>query len=341
MKSVLRFLRGLFWLLKGLLGFLCRLLLVAWGACAIWWSNLPWLWLRAVIAVVFVVVAVKTLRFARSKQRGFVIFAAMFAAVVGWWMSIAPTHDRQWAPDVAVLPYAEINGDPVVIHDVRNFEYRSVDDFTPHYETREVLLSHLKSADLLISYFGGLGPVAHTFVSFIFDNAPPVCISIEARRRLGDHIRPLASMFKQYELIYVVGDERDLVRVRTNYRKENVYLYHFRVRPENVREMFLSYLDRINRLRETPEFYSLLSNNCTLNIHKKLAETHGPAPWDWAMLLNGWSARLAYNRGGVNTSMPFEELEKLSRINDRAVAADDDPQFSARIRDHLPEPAGL
>jgi len=341
MRFALHLLRGLSSLLLGALNLLLRVLLIGWGMGAIWWSNLPWPWLRMSLAVLFLVSSVWMLWRIRPARRGFLAFTLLFAVVAVSWTMIRPTHDRNWAADLAVLPHAEIDGDRVVIHEIRNFDYRKGADPVAHYERREVSLSHLKSMDLFVSYSGKPGPMAHTFVSFVFDNAPPVCASIEARRVAGDRYRPLASMFKQFELIYVVGDERDIVRVRTNYRGENVCLYHVRMQPENVRALFLQYLDRMNRLRREPEFYHLLSNNCTVNIHKHLAQTRGPAPWDWAMLLNGWSARLAYQRGAVDTSRTYEELERLSRVNDRAVAADLDPEFSKRIRENLPMPAAL
>ncbi len=341
MKVLIPLLRGGFSLLLGLLNLLLRVLLIGWGVGAIWWSSLPWPWLRMLLAALFLVAGGWMLWRMRPARRGFVSFTVMFTVVAVGWLMIQATHQRDWATDVAVLPRAEIEGDRVIIRGVRNFDYREGAEPVVRYEDREVLISHLKSLDLFVSFSGKPGPMAHTFVSFGFDNAPPVCISIEARRRAGDFYRPVASMFKQFELIYVVGDERDIVRVRTNYRKENVCLYHLRVKPENVRALFLNYLDRMNRIEHTPEFYNLLSNNCTINIHKHLAETRGPAPWDWAMLLNGWTARLAYQRGAVDTTRPYEELEQNSRINERAVAADREPDFSQRLRENLPMPAGF
>ena len=190
---------------------------------------------------------------------------ALFLAVVAWWIAIPPSHDRNWRPEVAVMPRAVIDGDRVRLTGVRNFEYRTRNDFTVHYEEREVLLSHLTALDFYVSYFAE-GPVGHTFLSFIFDNAPPLSISIETRPEVGEGFAPVASMFKQFELIYVVGDERDLVGVRTNHRGEPVYLYHLNTSADDVRRLFLIYLARINELADRPEFYHLLTNSCTINI---------------------------------------------------------------------------
>jgi hypothetical protein len=137
----------------------------------------------------------------------------LFLGVAAWWISIPPSHDREWRTDVVVMPRAFIDGDRVRLTGVRNFEYRTRNDFTVHYEEREVLLSHLIGLDFYVSYFME-GPVGHTFLSFVFDNAPPLSISIETRPEVGEGFAPVASMFKQFELIYVVGSERDLVGVR-------------------------------------------------------------------------------------------------------------------------------
>src|SRR5262249_34714978 len=150
-----------------------------------------------------------------------------------------------WRAEVAVLSRAAVDGDHVRITNVRDFDFRSVDDFTVRHVEREVSLAHLTSLDLFISYWWP-GPVGHTFVSFNFDNAPPVCISIETRPEEGEGFSPIASIFKQYELIYVVGEERDLVRVRTNFRGEDVYLYRIQAPSDGVRRLFLIYVDRIN-----------------------------------------------------------------------------------------------
>ena len=218
------------------------------------------------------------------------------------------------------MPRAYIDGDRVRITGVRNFEYRSRDDFTVHYEEREVSLSHLVAVDFFVSYWMP-GPVGHTFVSFIFDNAPPLCISIETRPEVGEAFAPVASMFKQFELIYVVGDERDLVGSRTNHRDEDVFLYRILAPPENVRRLFLVYLERINALAEQAEFYNLLSDNCTINIIRYANAAGRTGRFDLRHLLNGLIDRYLYSTGRIDTSLPFEELRRRSRITQAAQAA--------------------
>jgi Domain of unknown function (DUF4105) len=321
------------WLLAGIKT-LCLILVLGWGTLAIYYSNLPWRWLRLVLAVVFLTFGIWALWYSR-KPRAIAIFAALFLGVLVWFISIKPSHDRPWRPEVAVMPRAIIDGDRVRLTGVRNFEYRSRDDFTVRYEDREVSVSHLNSLDFYLSYWTP-GPIAHTFLSFGFDNAPPISISIETRPEIGEGFQPIASLFKQFELIYVVGDERDLVRVRTNYRNEDVYLYRIRTSPELMRRLFLVYLQRINELADHPEFYHLLSNNCTINIVRYANLAGRVGRFDIRHLLSGLADRYLYSVGALDSTLPFEELRRRSQINEVAQAAGNAEDFSERIRKSLP-----
>lgn len=241
------------WLGAGL-GFLVRVVLVAWAGFAIFYSNLPWPELRLALALGFAGFAVWVFWLSRRwRMQMQMALAVLFLGVVVWWISIQPSLDRTWQPEVAVMPRSFIDGDRVRLTGVRDFDYRSLDDFTVRYEEREVRLSHLAGLDFYVSYWskGLVGRlIGHTFLSFIFDDAPPLSVSIEARPEKGQSFDPLGSLFKQYELIYVVGEERDLVRVRTNYRAEKVHLYHLNTSAENARRLFLIYkIGWIVRLR--------------------------------------------------------------------------------------------
>jgi hypothetical protein len=325
--------RALGWLIGGSWSLL-RFLLIAWGTLAIYYSNLPSAGLRLVSAAAFAGFAVWACWI--SPRRGMsAAFFVLFAGVVVWWISISPSHHRPWRPEVAVMPRADIDGDRVRITGVRNFDYRSVDDFTVRYEEREIGLSHLTALDFFVSYWTE-GLIGHTFLSFIFDNAPPLSISIETRPEVGEGFAPIGSLFKQFELIYVVGDERDIVRVRTNYRKEAVYLYRLNTSPENARRLLLIYLARINELADRPEFYHLLSNSCTINIVRYANAAGRTGRFDIRHLFNGLVDSYLYHSGRVDTTLPFEELRRRSLINERAQAADDAPDFSQRIRMSLP-----
>lgn len=317
--------------------FLVQIFVVAWTTLAIYFSNLPWPALRLALAAAFAAFAIWAF-WISHRRRMQAVAVALMLGVIGWWVTIAPSGDRYWRPEVAVMPRAFVDGDRVRITGVRNFDYRSRSDFTPHYEERELDLSHLAGLDFFVSYFME-GPVAHTFVSFLFDNAAPLSISIETRPELGRGFEPVASMFKQFELIYVVGEERDLVGVRAIHRGEPVYLYHLNTSPDSVRRLLLVYLARINQLADRPEFYNLLTNSCTINIIRYANAAGRKGGFDVRHLLNGLIGSYLYASGRLDTSMPFDELRRRSLINKDAEAAGSapEPEFSQRIRASIPK----
>ena len=234
------------------------------------------------------------------------------------------------------MPRAFLDGDRVRLTGVRNFEYRTRNDFFVRYQEREISLSHLTGIDFYVSYWSE-GLLAHTFLSFIFDNALPLSISIETRPEVGEGFAPIASLFKQFELIYVVGDARDLVGVRTNRRAATVYLYRLNASPDDARRLLLVYLARINEpLADRPEFYHLLSNSCTINIIRYSNAAGQAGQLDIRHVLNGLIDSYLYRSGRIDTSLPFDELRRRSLINEAAHAADGKPDFSERIRASLP-----
>ncbi|MGZ8939051.1 MAG: Lnb N-terminal periplasmic domain-containing protein, partial [Limisphaerales bacterium] len=243
-------------------------LLAGWATLAIYFGGAGEGALRMSLAIAFAAFSVWTWLVPRDKMKHTKVrlfWSVLFLLVLGWFSSIRPSHERSWRPEVAVLPRVTIENDRVRISGFRDFNYRSREDFDVRYREREVELSHLTSVDLFISYWDQ-GPMAHTFLSFGFDNAAPVCVSIEARLEKNESFAAAASLFKRFELIYVVGDERDLVRVRTTHRAEQVYLYPIKISAEGARRLFLVYAQRINRLADRPQFYHLLQNSCTANI---------------------------------------------------------------------------
>ncbi len=325
--------RALGWLIAGF-WFLFRALLIAWGTLALYYSNLPSSGVRLGLAAAFAAFAIWAFWLSRRRHMSLVAFA-LFLGVLAWWIAIPPSHDRNWRPEVAVMPRAVIDGDRVRLTGVRNFDYRSRSDFTVRYEEREVQLSHLTALDFYVSYFME-GPVGHTFVSFIFDNTPPLSISIETRPEVGEGFAPVASMFKQFELIYVVGEERDLVGVRANHRQEPVYLYRLNTSADDARRLLLVYLERINELADRPEFYHLLTNSCTINIVRYANAAGRVGRIDIRHILNGLADSYLYRSGRIDTTLPFDELRRRSLINEAARAADGASDFSQRIRASLP-----
>jgi len=268
------------------------------------------------------------------------VFAVALLAIGLWWSSLQPSNERDWQPEVARLAYATINGDLVTVHNIRNFDYRTETDFTPAYYVRTYDLNKLDSADLVAVYW--MGPaIAHLFISFGFDD-DHLAVSIEARKEKGEGYSSAKGFFRQYELYYVVADERDVIRVRTNYRRdppEDVYIYPLRGPRENIRRLFLEYVRKMNALHEQPEFYNTLTTNCTTAILMNTRVNPGSLPFSWKVLLSGYTPAYVYEAGRMDQSLPFEELKRRSLVNAAAQAADQAPDFSRRIRAALPRPS--
>lgn len=186
--------------------------------------------------------------------------------------------------------------------------------------------------DYIVEPFEGIG-AAHTFLSFGFNDGNFVAISVEIRKEKGETFSPLKGLLRSYELMYVIADEQDVIKLRTNYRKDSVYLYPVQTSRENMRALFVDMLNRANSLRDTPEFYNTLTNTCTTNIarHINMISPH-KIPWDLRLLLPKNSDALAYELGFINNSIPLEDLRKKHLINEKALLYDNDYNFSALIR---------
>ena len=315
--------------------------LTLWGALALFYLAPGSSGVRETLAWGFGVIGLATLGclvMRRARRVAVPAFLVAFALVLMVWGNATPSNSRDWQPEVAVLPYADIKGDLVTVHNIRNFDYRTETDFTPAYYEKTFDLRRLDRVDLAAVYW--MGPaIAHLFVTFGFGD-DHLAISIEARK---DRTRPYATIpgfFRQYELVYIVADERDVIRVRTNYRKsppEEVYLFRVAGTPERSRRFFLDYIRDINRLREHPRFYNTLTTNCTTVILAHAAVNTGSIPYSWKVLLSGYTPEYAYDRGRlVNKGLSFDELKQRVHINPVAQAADKAPDFSKRIRANLP-----
>lgn len=287
------------------------------------------------VAIVYAIAMLVFALIVRNRLVAKGIVLAGFVVVLAWWFTLRPSNDRHWQPDVAQSPWAEIDGDKVTLHNVRNCEYRTESDYTARWETRTVDLSKLRGIDLAINYWGS-AIMAHPIASFQFEDAPPICFSIETRKETGESYSAIGGLYRQYELVYVCADERDVLRVRTNYRKgEDVYLYRTNATPAAARQRFMEYVTAMNSLREKPRWYNALTTNCTTTIRTQHA-TASRAPWDWRMLANGYGDEMLYERHGLAGNLPFAELKKRALINEAAKAADTAPDFSARIRANRP-----
>jgi len=265
-----------------------------------------------------------------NKTRVFLIL--VIGLVFSVYLAQSPSNNRDWAKDQVLLPYAVFDGNEVAIKNIRNFAYYSERDYEPHYYDKVFDTNDLESVDYIVEPFGSMG-AAHTFLSFGFGNGSYVAISVEIRKETGESFSPLKGLFRAYELMYVIADERDVIKLRANYRKHIVYLYPIELAPEKMRELFLSMLTRANKLRESPEFYNTLTNTCTTNIARHVnAVAPNAIPWDLRLILPRNSDELAYELGLIDQSISLQEARTRYQINERARSYADDPDFSVRIR---------
>ena len=301
-------------------------------ACAALWFDGP---VSGLLAAGFAAAAGGLFGWVRPARIALLCFAGLMVLVIAWWFAIEPSNDRDWLPEVAHSPTASVEGNLVTIRNVRNFDYRSETDFDERWEERTYDLSRLRGVDLFLSYWGSPW-IAHTIVSWEFDDGQHLAVSIETRKERGEAYSAVLGFFRQFELYYVFADERDLVGLRTHHRGEDVYLYRLQTPVETARAVLLDYLEEANRLAARPRWYNALTHNCTTAIRYHMKNIAAENPWDWRILVNGRIDELGYERGSIDTSLPFEELRARSNISERALAAASAPNFSQRIREGLP-----
>lgn len=315
---------------------LAMVLTTVWVALAIHY-RFRRLWLRIVVSLVPLAIVGTSLRLLPLFPWALAVWLAMFAVALAWWFTLTPRTDRDWAWGLDVLPRIERAGDMIHVRRLRNFSYTAEGEPIPHYEDRMFDLTRLRSVDYLLAHWSGQF-MAHTLVSFGFDDGQYLAVSVEARRRSWQRYSPLWGLFRSYELIYVLGDERDIVRLRTTVRRERVFLYRVQLTPEKLRSVLDDYLERVERLAARPEWYNSVTSNCTTNLfYRRLHRI----PW-WLMpgiFLNGLSGRIMYRLGFLGRDLPFQELQARCEIRDKVAAAGDDADFSQRIRAELRFPA--
>jgi uncharacterized protein DUF4105 len=268
--------------------------------------------------------------------------ALVTVVLVGWWRSLRPSNERDWRPEVARLATASfsagVRGDRVTVRNVRNFRYRSVEDFDERWDERTYDLARLDGLDIFFITWGA-PLIAHTILSWSFDDGQRLAISVEVRKRKGQKYSAWKAFFRQYELIYVAADERDVIRLRTNYRREQVYLYRVRTSQAAARALLLEYLEAMNEIASRPLWYNALLSNCTTVIRQRVIHAGGRLPFSWRFFANASLPELLHRRGVIDASLPFEALKAKSHINSRALELAEGDDFSARIRDGLPMPS--
>ena len=289
----------------------------------------------AAIAGAVGLVTLVALLLRRWRWRALAVYVVLFALVLGWYLGLQPSNDRDWVDENARLAYATIDGDVVTVHNVRNFTYRSENDFTPAYYDKRFDLSRLEGVDLVASYW--MGPaIAHIFLSFAFAGGDHLAVSIETRKEKGEGYSTVKGFFRQYELYYVVADERDVIGLRTNYRQdppEQVYVFRLEGTRDDARRVFLDYIESINALKARPEFYNSLTTNCTTTIWTHSLVNPGHLPFSWKILASGYVPEYLYEQGRLASGgLPFAELQRRALVNERAKAAGSAADFSSRIR---------
>jgi hypothetical protein len=309
----------------------------AWAVLALGYTAPGGAAARQAWAAAFAVATLATLvavAFRKWRMRMLTLHLVLTLAVIAYFFSLEPSNERDWQTDVAALPYATVDGPIVTVHNIRNFDYRSETDYTPRYYDKVFDLRELEGVDLVAVYW--MGPaIAHTIVSFAFAGGNHLAVSIETRKEKGEAYSTIAGFFRQYELYYVVADERDVIRLRTNYRHdppEDVYVYRVQGPIENGRRFFMEYMRQLNVLAGRPQFYNTLTTNCTTVIWAQSLVNPEHLPFSWKILASGYVPEYLYESGRLDTSVPFVELQRRAHVNGRAQAADADPDFSRLIR---------
>lgn len=316
----------------------------AWTVPALWYQAAGGRRIKAMIIAVWIALSVGVLL---ALWRGWTalslsVFAAAFTAVMIWWRRIQPSNDRLWADDVAQIAAATVDGDTVTLQNVRNFDWRSNTDYTPRWETRVYDLKQLNSIDMIMSYWRGPA-IAHMLVSFGFAAGEHVAFSVEIRRGQRQSYSEIGGFFKEFGLSIIAADERDVICVRTNVRREDAYLYRIRMPLFAMRSLFLSYLGESNKLISTPRFYNTITANCTTLVYHMMTQIIGYLPLNYRILISGYFPAYVYAVGGLDRRFALDELRALGRITDRARRADGSSTFSADIRRGIPaiDPSSL
>jgi hypothetical protein len=315
----------------------CVCLLAAWGALALWF-QVPGGWALESLAVGVWIVFTLVILIALWRGRlalGAVSFAVAFAVLLTWWSLIQPSNNRLWGDDVAQTTTGVVDGDHVTLHNVRNFDWRTKTDYTQRWETRTYDLRGLNSLDMILSYWS-MPAIAHVLISFGFDDGEHVVFSVEIRREKTESFSEIGGFFKEFELSVIASDERDVIRVRTNVRGEDDYLYRLHMPVDDIRSLFLAYVSQANDVARKPRFYNTVTANCTTIIYHMMKRIVGHLPLDYRLLLSGYLPGYVYKVGGLDTRYSLEELRVLGRITERAKESDRRPTFSADIRAGIP-----
>lgn len=312
-------------------------LAAAWASLALYYQlpiKMPWL--TAGIALWLGLTLFALLRLWRTSiWQGLLIYAVLHTALLFWWNSLSPSNQHQWEADVAQMTSGKVAGDQVTLFNVRNFDWRTETDYSPHWETRQYDLSKLQSVDMLTSHWG-MEAIAHVLVSFGFSDGQFVTFSVEIRKKQGQQFSEIAGFFKQYELSIVATDERDAIAVRPNVRGEDTFLYRIDMPEQIRRQLFLSYIEQANQLVEQPRFYNTVTANCTTLVFGMMQHISGGLPLDARLLLTGYLPSYVAEQDGLIKGFDLAQLRSAGRITERSKQAGQSPQYSQIIRQGVP-----
>ncbi len=304
-----------------------------WGGFALWYQGPGGTFGKALCMAAWTVGCVAALGASWHGRAGLGIglFVLIFAGLLFWWQRIPASNDRLWSDDVARMTNGTLEDGQLTLHNVRNFDWRSETDYTQRWETRSYDLDRLRSVDMIMSYWT-VGAIAHMLISFGFDDGAQLAFSVEIRREKAETFSEVGGFFKEFELTVIAADERDVIRLRTNVRGEDDYLYRLRMPRSAMRSLLLGYLDEANRLVATPRFYNTITVNCTTLVYHMMKQIVGRLPLDYRLLLSGYLPEYVYKVRGLDMRYTLDELRARGRITERARQADRGADFSAQIR---------
>jgi len=312
------------------------LIINAWALAALWFDlpfTMTW---RLIFVFLTLTCHITVFITIRSLLKGCLAHLILFLGVLIWWLCIPASNTRDWSPEYKRLPQVTRNGQMVQISNVRHFQFFKKRAPIERWETRIYDLDTLTGVDMFFSHWGS-DHIAHTILSWQFKDNPPLAISIETRRERGESYRAILGFFRQFELYYVIGDEHDLIKSRTNVREEDVYLYRLQTPITTAKEMLLDYFTVINQLAKEPKWYNAATQNCTTTIRQHAKQIAINSPFSWQILLNGHLPELGYQQGTINNTMPYEQMRSASYITDKGKRTGDHDDYSKRIRVDLPE----
>jgi len=310
-------------------------LAAAWGALALWYQTRRSMGLLcAPLWAVFGLACVGALC-CGHREAGVAVFALAHGLLLIWWRRLSPSNDREWTDDVAQTVGGKIDGNVVTLDKVRDFVWRSNADYTPRWMTQSYDLARLRSLDMIVSYWARPS-IAHMLISFGFGENDYVVFSVEIRRQKDQMFSEIGGFFKEFELVVIAAKERDIVRLRTNVRREDTYLFRMNFEPAAMRALFLAYVAEANALVRKPRFYHTITGNCTTVLYRMLKRIVRRLPFSYRVLLSGYMPEYFYGIGYLDQRYMLEELRAFGYVSERGRIADESPTYSADIRRGIP-----